>query len=62
MIEKQKQVHIIQPTIGDKAKEIIKKYPEIKEAYLLKYYINEEKYQYFLGVIFDKKEKNKIQG
>ena len=35
----------------------IKKYPEIKEAYLLKYYINEEKYQYFLGVIFDKKEK-----
>ena len=35
----------------------IKKYAEIKEAYLMKYYINEEKYQYFLAVIFNKKEK-----
>ena len=38
-------------------KEEITKYPEIKEAYLLKYYVNEEKYQYYLAVMFDKKEK-----
>ena len=38
-------------------KEEITKYPEVKAAYLLKYYVNEEKYQYYLAVMFDKKEK-----